>query len=351
MNQMQKMIPLLLVSAVLGACGGGGGSSTPAPAPAPAPVPAPAPAPAPASSPTGSITSTTLPAVSSDAYSSSQLLTGVYSFASAAIVQTDLNKIKFDLKSLIDLQQKEALSFDFQPVSAVGAVTTKTFPCSLSGTYTGTVNDADASGTATAGDILSLTYNNCVTGTTASNFTRNGNSTSTFTKIVGTPSATTSYELAIATTYQNLSISLSSTTGTLAINGSIATSTLNNPVGDMVSSMTAPALQFTSGGSLVAGYTNYTMNETVSNSIASKPYVKSGQGTVTNAAGGTFNLSTPVAFKGNGSGNPSEGQLKIVGSNSTAYVTAIDTFSARLDLDTGSDGTIDFTQSVAWSAL
>jgi hypothetical protein len=341
MNKIQKFIPVLLVSVVLGACGGGGGSSTPAPAPTPTP----------STLPTGSITSTTLPVVSSDAYSSSQLLTGVYSFASAAVVESGLNKVKFDLKSLIDLQQKEALSFDFQPVSVVGAVTTKTFPCSLSGTYTGTVNDADASGTATTGDILSLTYNNCVMGTTASNFTRNGNSSTTFTKIVGTPSATTSYELAMATTYQNLGISLSSTPGTLAINGSIATSTLNNPVGDMVSSMTAPALQFTSSGVLMAGYTNYTLNETVSNIIATKPYVKSGQGSVTNAAGGTFNLSTPLPFKGFGAGNPSAGQLKIVGAAATSYVTAIDTFSARLDLDTGSDGVIDFTQTVAWSAL
>ncbi|MEY4729785.1 MAG: hypothetical protein RL020_943, partial [Pseudomonadota bacterium] len=48
---------------------------------------------------------------------------------------------------------------------------------------------------------------------------------------------------------------------------------------------------------------------------------------------------------------PSVGKLKIVGSDATAYVTAIDTFSAKLELDKGSDGIIDVTKTGAWGSF
>jgi hypothetical protein len=336
MNKMQKMIPLLLVSAVLGACGGGGGgSSTPAPAPAPAPAPTPT---------LTSINDANQSSVSATSYASAVVLNGMVTFAGAAAVQTNENQAQFDVKSLINLQVAEAQSLGLLPGTISGAVTTKTLTCNTSGTYTGTFDDTDNSASLTSGDKINIVYNNCVTNAGAGfNITRNGGSAFNFTKL-------TASELLATIAYQNLAVLLpASTTSpayTVTMNGSITNNSVDNTAASTTTSIiTIPSLTFTSGGNFLA-YTNYQLSETIND--ITNAYTKSGQGSFTNGAVGSFNLSTPIPFQGIGSGYPSVGKLKIVGSDATAYVTAIDTFSAKLELDKGNDGTIDVTKTAGW---
>lgn len=329
---MQKLIPAVLVSVILGACGGGGGGSAPAPTPAPT---------------LGAINETNQNDVSGISYDSALLLESITTFAGAAGVQTSATRAKFDFKSLITLQVAEAREIEFLPATVVGAITTRTLPCNVSGTYVGTVDDADNSLTPTSGDKVNIVYTNCVTRTpSGANITRNGTTSFDFTKLTET-------ELLATAAYQNLDVLIPATTVsaafTVKMNGSITSSSIfNNATSTSTDGISIPSLSLASGAESLT-YTNYQLNESV-NTITGA-YIKSGQGTFGATGLGTFNLSTPVPFQGFGSGRPSVGKLKIVGSDATAYVTAIDTFSAKLELDKGSDGTIDVTKTAAWGSF
>jgi hypothetical protein len=336
MNKMQKMIPAILLTAVLGACGGGGGSSTPAPAPAP----------------TGAVTPTNYGGVGHVGYSSGLTFNFYSGRAVASAVQANVNPSTFDLNVLVEQQLSEAMQIGFQPAIAVGATVTQTLSCTVSGTYTVTLNDADGNAALSAGDSLTSVYNNCVSPSASGNFTRNGTVASTFTKIVGDSSIPNSnYQLGLNISFQNVVLNLPATatsTSVVNVNGSMTSDTAINPTGISTATTTIPSFTL-SGGPSSFNYTNYQLSLSVNN--VTHTYTKSAQGMLNDSIAGTYNISTPIPFQGTVGGNPSVGQLKIEGASAFAYVTAIDTFSAKLDLDNGKDGSTDATQTVAWSAL
>jgi hypothetical protein len=325
---MNKFVLVLLSALILGACGGGGSSTTAPPAPT-----------------LGEISEANLFDVSGVSYDSATLLTAMTTISSATGVQSQAGRNSFDLKSLIKLQVMEALQVKVLPETVAGVVNTVVQNCSVSGNATVTLDDADNSASLTTGDKLKLVFNNCVTNPgNGSNFTRNGTTLADFVK--RTPTEDT-----LAIVYQGLVITLpaSATTSaaTVNMNGNLTSSTMY-AIGVTTETITVPSLTLASASEALS-YTNYQISESVNTTTGA--YTKSGLGTFGATGLGSFNLSTPVAFQGNRDEYPSVGKLKIVGATSTAYLTAIDTFSAKLELDKGSDSTIDVTKTAAWGTF
>lgn len=257
------------------------------------------------------------------------------------------------MKPVINQLVLDATQSEFQPAIVTGALIVKSFSCKVAGSYTATVDDVDGSVSLTAGDKVTIVYTNCLTSTSAGNFSRNGTVSTAFTKYIGDPTiANSTYELGANVSYQNLAIGIPATTTSNAysvlMNGNLTLASANNPAGTSTNTLTVPQLTFDVGVNRLA-YTDYLLSESTNN--VTRIYSKSGQGTFSDSDLGSYKLSTPIAFQGNVGGNPYIGKLKIEGATSTAYVTAIDTFSAKLELDNGKDGSIDFTQSIVWGDL
>lgn len=338
MNKQLRVVSALLVSVFFTACGGGSSSSNSAPNP---------------SGLTASMSTSNYSTISSESYSSGLILDSFVTIATAAGVQASPIRSGLNLRSLTRQLLSESMLAGSFPAALAGVVTNRTVACSVSGNYTVTFNDADNSTTFTAGDSVTSVYSGCVTSSAAGNFTRNGTAVTSLTRVVGDFTNQNSYfELTGNLNFQNLAINLAATTSTPAVSlnmlGNIASATVNNPAGTSTDTTTIPALTVSSGSDTLI-YANYQLNETTDN--VAKLTTRSGQGTFTDSSFGSVALATAVPFQGAVGGNPSTGRLRIEGANAFAYVTAIDAFSARLELDLAKDGTIDTSQAVAWSAI
>jgi hypothetical protein len=325
---------LILIGLALGACGGGsnsnGGGGDP-----PQQV--------------SNINEQNLAYVGALTYNSGVLLNFFTDLSVAGGVQSRENTSLLDLKSLIHLEATELLQTKVAGAQVAGVVTQEVQACKVSGGVTIITDDADNNGGVSVGDKVTFQYGNCVTTlSNGTNITRNGVVSSTLTKLAGQIDVNTNFESGLDMSFDSFSVTLAPNDNVF-MQGNLTSSTVNNPNAISTNSVTIAALQL-NGKFGALSYRNYQFNESLNN--ITKIHTESVQGTMfTMDSAGEFQLTTLQPFQGVVGGNPSVGKLKIVGTNSTAYLTAVNVSNALLELDKGSNGTIDFVKPIAWSDL
>ena len=327
-------------AAALSACGGDGGSSDAPPAPAPAPVGV-------------TITSSNETAVTqaavAAALSVSSVETATNSGGSGA-QPTSVTSRAYALTTIV----RRALAAGQQRRAAIEragsahpmAVSTDTEACGVSGTLTTTFNDVDGNGQISAGDILTITFNQCRDSATS---LYNGSAVITMATV---PSAE---QITGTANFQNLSDVEGGLTST--VNGTLAIAETDS---DTASDVTLTV--GTNGLTETMASTSYndviTMNSgfaiTVDEVFAAQHSTLSFNGVMTaqSVPGGHMTLTTKTPFVLNDSDSfPSSGVLQVQGLHGALLITAQDATNVTVQLDANDDGTYEASESMSWASL
>jgi hypothetical protein len=253
--------------------------------------------------------------------------------------------------SLADLFQKRLTRLAARPtVRSAGFVATVVEavnePCDVSGTITGTWNDADSNGEDSTGDTYNLTFNNC---RDIADETVTGNTAITGFVLAGDLNA--DYSMTATFTLSNLRIVGSDFDYTYNGAANYAGSRSGNQLTETVtiSSLTLAmgAVTQTLSGATV----NITDNE------VTQSYTIAFDGTInSNALGFSITVDTTTPFAGVdddnvNNGMPTSGSMTITASDSALIMTATGGNNVRLDVDTNKDGGIDAVVNTTWSEI
>ncbi len=311
MKTMQ-MILALCASATLVACGGGGGGgSTTATVP-------PASAAAPLSvSNYSSVATPTAAALAASSTAGDTL--DVISSATASQSSQALNANPM----LIGIFALENITASREQTAAVSSVSDR---CPVSGSYSGSLNDADNSKSYSAGDTLSATFTNCVlaTGQAAAN----GSFSMTLNTLTRVNNVVTNLNASIS--FNNFSVDGTTLNGAATIAG--------NPNG-------ASSITYNNLASIRRGITtvyNFTSSSNAMNQVNFNGLITVGNN--------TYTMTTPVAIT-YGVNSPNAGTLRIadVNNNRIDLVLSSSAVNASLYLNGSSTASNNF--SVAWTAL
>lgn len=328
---------ILLSAGLLTACGGGGGGGS-------------------AGGSSVSVSSATLNASNQSVASQDVTSTGYGMFgisqSALGVATTNANALYVGAFAHADLLPTYLADANAHPVAA-GVVQSASYACSVSGSYTVSVNDADNSGTITAGDSFSETDNNCNEGSGTTNGTL-GFRVNALSGSYGAAQSTVS----ITMSFSNLN--LVSGAYTAAMNGSITVAGTKTGTNAFTQSVSAGSF------SVSATYGSLTRSVTLSNYSASETrtpdntytYLSSisASGTLTSSGfNGTqaVTFSTPSALIRRGTDSYAyTGIWKITGANNSALrLTALSNTLVQLELDANGDGTFENTSTVAWNTL
>jgi hypothetical protein len=233
------------------------------------------------------------------------------------------------------------------------AVLRQTEACAISGNVTITIDDADNSGSVSAGDSVGFSFNACRSGLGE---TIDGGLTLRVATVSG-PNATgtlTFTELAAATLEASFAI-----TGSVDLAyteaGTLATYRTAVGAGGLTTLVTAPP--FSDAITLRAGFEQVVTSDSAA--IAPGSMVR-GLNTARVAGsigatslGGEVTLSTPATFERYAIDSyPRSGQLLAVGAGgSRVRVTALSVTTVRVELDANGDGTYEQSRELPWGAL
>jgi hypothetical protein len=234
------------------------------------------------------------------------------------------------------------------------AVAPQTELCTLSGSVTVGLVDADNSGSATLGDTLTLTFNHCEETATES---VNGVMSITFSQ-VNMPSGLLSFTGTLAMQ----SLTVVDGTRTSLLNGGLTMafvqmSTTMTQVGMVVgnsglsTSVTGPgvseSIAFDAGFALEINEQTATTVGDVSSATAKL----TGTFNAT-SIGGRVQISTPTPLLQLATDSyPRAGALKVLGNASALRLTALDATTARIELDANLDGTYESSTDLPWTTL
>lgn len=236
---------------------------------------------------------------------------------------------------------------------AAGVVQSASYACGTSGSYIVTVNDADNSGTISAGDSFSATFVNCNEGSGPMN-----GSLSYRVNTLSGSYGNVSSSVGITMTYGNLN--LVSGAYTAAINGSITVSGSKTGTNAFTQSISTSSLAVSATyGSQTrsVALTNYSASET---RVADNTYTYlssySAAGTLTSTGFGatqSVSFSTPSALVRRGTDSyPYTGVWRITGANNSALrLTALSNSTVQRELDANGDGIYESSSTVAWNTL
>jgi hypothetical protein len=236
-----------------------------------------------------------------------------------------------------------------------GVVSSSTSSCTLGGSLSASVNDADNSSTVTAGDSVTITANNCVLA--------QGTISGSMTLAVGSwsgslTSSPPNYNMSLTISYSNFNLVASSYTSSL--NGSMSTTI--RAVGNYTQYASVSATSLTAS----ATFLGVSRTRTLSNYTASYQrapdanYVSHTDYTVSGAlsssglgVANTFTFSTVTPMRVLGAQTyPSSGQVVITGaSNTRLRLTALSNTQVQEELDANGDGSYENTSVVNWNTL
>lgn len=247
------------------------------------------------------------------------------------------------------------LSLGYLPGSnlAAAVVYTQTVTCDTpSGGSAGTIsiswNDADNSGTLTAGDTLSATFTNCysaVDGTTV-----NGGLGLSGLVVTGNPTVGPPWDITATFAFTNLGIT--DVSGTQTLNGGFSYTGSTTDGITITGNLKGANLSIAQSSMPTLTLKQFDLTSTVDNNTTA--FTETGSGQVFNSDWGgayvEFQVTTP--FEGLGSENPSSGSAKISGANnSSVTLTAIDSTTVQLEVDANGDGVVDATTTNTWDSL
>ncbi len=222
------------------------------------------------------------------------------------------------------------------------AVSSVVVPCDFGGTLSMTLDDRDGSSTITAGDVLTVVFNSCLTSPTE---TLNGTMAETITQISAT-SASSRLDL----------VQYSDTTAnhSFTVDGSVLRGwsppdtplntrlTANGPVKVAVNTH----LPFADTVTLSNGFV---MDESFEGQVSTSSFTGSLESL---SAGGIVDVSTIAAVtKSDAEAYPSAGTVKVKGRTGTLQMNVLSAASVRLDLDANDDGAFESTTTVPWDWL
>lgn len=179
------------------------------------------------------------------------------------------------------------------------------------------------------------------------------------TALTGTyaPAGSTNYNLGVALTFSNLSVSAGQSIA--SINGSLSLSANKNGLYSLTETIETPSLTVSgtyAGVTRSRSLTNYSATATQTpdatyTSLTS--YAINGTLTSTGLSSQTISLATPTPFVRRGlEYYPSSGVMVIKGgSNSVVRATASDKTLVLLELDANGDGAYESNKTVLWTSL
>jgi hypothetical protein len=237
--------------------------------------------------------------------------------------------------------------------SLTGAMSSQTDTCSVSGSTTITVSDADNNGVVSVGDSATFVENNCNNGKGV--FT--GSWSLTYSSVNGTY-GTAPYSTGLAISFKGFAITTPqltlSKTGSLSLSADVVntnsiTQTLSAPsltvsityAGGAAQTNTLSSYQASSTKSADTTYgylRSYTVSGTVTSSVLSSLPV-------------TFSTSTPVVTRGTDA-YPASGVFLVTGANNAKLkLTAVSNSQVLQELDANGDGTFESSSTVFWNTL
>ena len=218
--------------------------------------------------------------------------------------------------------------------------------CAVSGSLTTTFDDRDGNGLLSAGDVLSVQFNQCRDSATS---LYNGKAVITLTT---TPNAS---QITASADFQNVSSVQGGLTsaidGTLVVaeTDSDTDSTTSLTVGDTALAITVGSTNYNDVVTFSSG-TRITVDQQFSAERTALSY--DGVVQAQSVPGGAVTLTTvsPIVQL-DADAYPSSGVLKAKGAHGTLLLTALSAASLQEQLDADDDGTYESTTTVAWSAL
>jgi hypothetical protein len=341
-----RPIPFLAIALgtlLLAGCGGGGGSSTDTPV---------------ALAPTVTINSSNQNTVAratldgGQALGTSQALdTSDRASAEAANATPALVR-----GSAIQMAVQRAVHAGFTPqrnaaiLSAAkpAATTTQTYTCASGGNFSVSVNDADNNNALTAGDSLTITFNQCRESATES---MNGAMVFTINSVAAATSTNTQFSATLA--FQHVTVVVGQYTA--GINGSVTVSAnITSTTSQLTIAIGSDGLVATSAGGGYSDSITYDpgMQIAMSSSSTSSSVSLNGSFSATSLGGRVSVQTTAPIVQAAADLYPSSGQVIVTGvSGSKLRMTALSNTQLRLELDSNGDGTYENTATVAWGSL
>ena len=326
---------LLLLSAsgvlVLSACGGGGSSGNTG-GPTPGPV---------------STLSTITPANSSRAASNAYAATAVIGESSATFdgLLTGVSVGRADIGVVAPVLRlvKQVYARDGQPL-LIGV--TMTEACSGGGSITidATVRNQD---TASNGDTVKITANNCV----EDGDTFNGALSATFSNITGDIVNSSTGTATMDTSFTNFS--LRSGSETLGINGDMKIAINQTNATSNSVTISGNSLQTTEqrGGINQASrtLTDYSMTGTTRGTTVTRIASFTMSGSTSALGQFSYSVKNLQPFVSNGADMPGSGSLIVNGASSSVTLTVASATNVRLDYSAKGDGNITQTTNLGWN--
>lgn len=226
--------------------------------------------------------------------------------------------------------------------------------CFVSGSTSSTLDDRDNSGAATVGDVLTMTYNDCVE---VAGEVTNGTFIATYTQI--NPAT-----LTIAANVTTSDMSSVSSTRSVTAQGdfslqlrfvSVTSETLHLAVGQALA-MAVTTPRFSDTITLRAGYTTDSVYDSTilppGGTVAGlTSTTASGQVASANAAGYVTVRTLQPMLQYDVDANPRSGQFEAVGKTGSLQATVLSTTQVQIDLDADGNGVFDASKVVLWSDL
>jgi hypothetical protein len=340
-----------LIAAVLGAvglvaCGGGGSGSVATPA---------------AAAPTVTITASNQGTVTRATIDSGQALGQSRPFGTASgTAAQSIGSAPMALRTgVLQSMVQRGLVAAFGPRRSAGiasaarpaATTSSTDPCSVSGSITTTLNDADNSQSLSSGDALSLTFNQCRESSTD---VVSGGMIFTIGSVTSALTSNVQFSGSLAF------VQLSTTNGTQLgnIQGSVGVTAAITSTSFQLS-LTVGASALTVANS-APGYLDTIVYEpgmqltvTATDGAVPQSDVTLNGSFTASSIGGRILVSTVLPIRQlDSDANPSSGQVVVTGATGTQLrITALSATSVQLELDANGDGTYERSGVFVWDTL
>lgn len=325
-----------LIALALAACGGGGGGGTPPP-------------------PNVAVTATNQDSVTRAGVVSMQgsMIGGSLGIATGSGSSSPLAATAPALRRALAVGVKR-IAVGRKTIAVV--IGPETQNCTESGSVTGTIDDRNNDGQLNAGDVLSITFNNCVE---VAGEVMSGRMSATYTQIVASP---LTVGAAVAT--ENLLFSETATGTSASLNGgfnltytepSSFTSVTRIVVPNQLA-MGATTPAYTDTVTLLDGYTV----ESTYDSLALPPggttpgrTSSTATGPVASAAAGGFVRVTTLEplVQYDVDDYPRSGRFEAVGVTGKLRATVLSVTQVQVDLDANGDNVFEQTKTLAWTQI
>ena len=321
--------------------GGGGGGTTPTPTP----------------TPTAVITTDNVVEVAAEVFGSADIVTqGADTSQIALGVDVTMQNQNIGITDLIiwqvqDIEENKTELFSQTYVT--GVIISDTVPCD-EGSMSLSINDADNNDELSAGDSITATYNSCGINTSEGVFYYNGVMSMTFNSFSGDFINSVTFD--VTTTFTNLLIDIPDDSAEVTGDMRLYFSFSGNNVVMMAS---GNSFSYTDVNGITRTLTNYTLDISSSDNMASSTLIYDGTLSDSQTLGGPIVFETVTPFTVTSTSNyPSSGQLIAEGGKpegaqfaSSFQLTVIDNGQVQLEVDSDGDGVYENSKTVDWTQV